>query len=33
MILVQIQSKKKKRERERENIKMVGFKLHSRENF
>ena len=31
MILVQIQSKKKKRERE--NIKMVGFKLHSRENF
>ena len=30
MILVQIQSKKKK---ERENIKMVGFKLHSRENF
>ena len=33
MILVQIQSKKKKKERERENIKMVGFKLHSRENF
>ena len=32
MILVQIQSKKKKRERERE-YKMVGFKLHSRENF